>query len=1041
MTAGLFLARSAQAQQGEGTLTGTVTDAATKAPVADVVVTATSPNLQGEQVVVTDSSGFYRIPTLPPGAYTLRFDKEAYKPLARDGISLRSDTTIRLNAELLPEALQAEEVVVVARAPTVDVGSSSTGATLNSEFTRRVPVSAPGGKGSASRSFESVASAAAGAADDNSGFGTSINGASAAENSFIIDGLSTNNPGFGISGTPLSSEFVGEINVVTGGYLPEYGRSTGGVISAVTKSGTNDFHGGAYFNYSPGALEGTRHAVPREGQSVLFQPKLNYEGDVGFDLGGPLVKDKLWFYVGLNISQTSYDIRRSVNRIQTDAAGNPIMKNGFTQTEEVPGNTTHNDAILQTEQAFGKLTYAANPSNRFVATFSALPSSSGASNQYGINPRDGQPEVSTDSNGGTLQSMAHRFSSNPYDATLRWTTESPKKNVTVETLLGWHHQSETLLPSDGSQINSSNPNALANIPTIQWINAGHNLPDLDPTLRNQGMCIGGGATTVLCPVSPQYNSNGPGEQDAQKYDRYQVGSTLTFLAQGLGHHIAKAGFSLEFTDYSHTKSYSGGRQYLENDDGTIGDQFRFGVLTAPDTPLGLDGRTLKTQSLIVGGFIQDSWSIVDKFTVNLGVRYDTQALYADGGQLGLVLPNQWSPRLGAIYDPTQSGRSKIFINYAKYYENVPLDLADVALSGEPHTLANYSSNCGPAQIVASPKGCLTESVAQVQGNATNPNQKYVAFGAGASPIDPNLKPQSQHEVVAGADYEIMSDLRASLTYTKRWMGDVVEDMSRDGLQTFFLGNPGEGVASDFAKAKRDYDAFTLQFVKNFRDNWLLNASYTLSWLRGNIGGLISQDGALIPNHTADFDTKGLTINRDGYLPNDQRHSIKIFGAKEWVVAARHHISTGIAIRAHSGQPTTPLGADPDYGLGFAFIQQRGTGPRVPWDYSADLQAGYTLYLNKNHALSVEINVFNFLNLQNITETEENYTTQNVCFSATGAGGSCAIPQKGVKLTPVYADGAMMGAVDVKTPGDVQNYGKPTAYSNPRTFRFGARWTF
>ncbi|HEY2903665.1 MAG TPA: carboxypeptidase regulatory-like domain-containing protein, partial [Polyangia bacterium] len=312
MTTGLLLARSAQAQQGEGTLTGTVIDAATKAPVADVVVTATSPNLQGEQVVVTDSSGFYRIPTLPPGAYTLRFDKEAYKPLARDGISLRSDTTIRLNAELLPEALQAEEVVVVARAPTVDVGSSSTGATLNSEFTRRVPVSAPGGKGSASRSFESVAQAAAGAADDSSGFGTSINGASAAENSFIIDGLSTNNPGFGISGTPLSSEFVGEINVVTGGYLPEYGRSTGGVISAVTKSGTNDFHGGAYFNYSPGALEGTRHAVPREGQSVLFQPKLNYEGDVGADLGGPLIKDKLWFYVGVNISQTSYDIRRSV---------------------------------------------------------------------------------------------------------------------------------------------------------------------------------------------------------------------------------------------------------------------------------------------------------------------------------------------------------------------------------------------------------------------------------------------------------------------------------------------------------------------------------------------------------------------------------------------------------------------------------------------------------------------------------------------------------------------------------------------------------
>jgi len=82
LAAGVFSARSANAQQGEGTLTGTVTDAATKAPIVDVVVTATSPALQGEQVVVTDSSGFYRIPNLPPGVYTLRMDKEVFKPYA-----------------------------------------------------------------------------------------------------------------------------------------------------------------------------------------------------------------------------------------------------------------------------------------------------------------------------------------------------------------------------------------------------------------------------------------------------------------------------------------------------------------------------------------------------------------------------------------------------------------------------------------------------------------------------------------------------------------------------------------------------------------------------------------------------------------------------------------------------------------------------------------------------------------------------------------------------------------------------------------------
>ena len=1051
----LFSARSASAQQGQGTLTGTVVDAATKAQVADVVVTATSPNLQGEQIVVTDSSGFYRIPSLPPGAYTLRFEKETYKPYSREGIELRADTTLRLNAELLPEALQAEEVVVVARNPTVDVGSSSTGASLNSEFTRRVPLSTPGGKGSASRSFDAVAEAAAGASTDD--FGTTVNGASSAENSYMIDGLSTGNPGFGISGTSLSTEFIGEVNVVTGGYLPEYGRSTGGVISAVTKSGTNELHGGAFGFVSPGALEGKRERVPREAQSVLFAPKLKWEWDLGADVGGPIVKDKLWFYGGVDFSQTAYDITRTVNRIQLDANGMPMMdSNGFTLTQVVPDNTSVYRATLNTLQAFAKLTYAPNSSNRLNLTFMALPSGTGGNNTFGVDPRSGRPDVDTDSFGGTVGSLGHTFSNFPIDTTLRWTAESPKKNVTVETLAGWHRQSESMLPSDGSQINPLtpgsntsmlNPNQLSNQPTVIWTQPGHNLPDLDPTLKNSNQCIGPvdpmtKLPRILCPVSPEYHSGGPGEQHDWHYDRYQLGSTLTWLFQGWGHHIAKAGVSLELTDYSHTKSYSGGVQYLENDDGSIGDQFRFGYLSAPDVPVSLDGRTLHTKSIIVGGFVQDSWSAFDKVTLNLGVRYDTQAMYADNGTRGLVLPNQWSPRAGVIYDPTQAGRSKIFVNYARYFENVPLDLADVALSGEPHTLATYDYDCQVAQVAANPKSCLDTAHIRPNGSPTNPNQRYVSFGAGASPIDPNLKAQSMDEIVAGLDYEVFADARASLTYTRRRMNHVVEDMSRDGLQTFFLGNPGEGIASDFDKARRDYDAFTLQFVKNFGNNWLANASYTLSWLRGNFGGLISQDGALIPNHTADFDTKELTINREGYLPNDHRHAFKIFGSKDWVLAPQHRISTGLAFRAFSGAPTTALGADANYGPGFSFLEPRGTGPRLPWEYGTDIQLGYRFNFGKVQSLTFTVDIFNVLNQHQVDQVDQNYTTLT---TVAQRGGGVA--------QAVYADGAQKDGVDkmgnpikVDVGGkpvtqDNPQYGRPTSYSDPRVFRFGLRWTF
>ena len=94
---------TAFAQVSTSNLIGNVVDASTKAPVADVVVTATSPSLQGEQVVVTDATGAYRVPQLPPGTYTLRFEKETFRPFSRTGIEVGADKTLRLNVELLPE--------------------------------------------------------------------------------------------------------------------------------------------------------------------------------------------------------------------------------------------------------------------------------------------------------------------------------------------------------------------------------------------------------------------------------------------------------------------------------------------------------------------------------------------------------------------------------------------------------------------------------------------------------------------------------------------------------------------------------------------------------------------------------------------------------------------------------------------------------------------------------------------------------------------------------------------------------------------------
>ena len=238
--------------QGTAVLVGKVSNAADKKPLQDAVVTATSPSLQGEQSVVTDASGEYRIPQLPPGVYTIRVDREGFRIFTRSDIQLRIDRTIRFNVELLPEQGLSEEVVVVARPPTVDIGSSAQGVSVDSSLLRNLALNRPGSKGSASRSFESLAELAPGAQED--AYGVSINGSTSPESQYVVDGLSVNDPSVGTIGTPLSVEFVKEVNIITGGYMPEYGRSTGGVLNVVTKSGSNEFHGSFFGNIAPGLL-------------------------------------------------------------------------------------------------------------------------------------------------------------------------------------------------------------------------------------------------------------------------------------------------------------------------------------------------------------------------------------------------------------------------------------------------------------------------------------------------------------------------------------------------------------------------------------------------------------------------------------------------------------------------------------------------------------------------------------------------------------------------------------------------------------------
>jgi hypothetical protein len=456
----VLLPSAVLAQGATSVLIGNVVDASTKAPVPDVVVTATSPSLQGEQVVVTDATGLYRVPQLPPGVYTLRFEKESFRPYSREQIDVAADRTLRLNVELLPEVAGAETVTVIGTAPTIDVGSSATGTTVSQEFVKNLAVARPGGLGGANRSFDSLAQTAPQANPDV--YGVGINGATSPENLYLIDGLSVNNPGYGTLGTPLTAEFMDEVNVVTGGYMPEYGRTTGGAISAVTKSGGSEFHGSVFGTFSPGSLTGASGQIPSNTPVINARRDIGNIGDVGATLGGYILPDRLWFFAGFQFAKQRYVYYRSFNQLQ----GTTVVP--------IENSEQRRFGDEQSINYIGKLTYLASSDHRLGLTVTGTPTKGGGDASFPLRTRSTQRGIFSGLNWatGTFNAFHIESSFDSLDITGELHSSFLDKKLLLDVRVGWHHQNDSGLPGDGSGLDIENRDTLAGTPRGSFAGPG-----------------------------------------------------------------------------------------------------------------------------------------------------------------------------------------------------------------------------------------------------------------------------------------------------------------------------------------------------------------------------------------------------------------------------------------------------------------------------------------------------------------------------------------------------------------------------------------
>src|SRR6266568_2288213 len=272
--------------QTTGRVVGQAQDAS-GAAVPGVSVTATSPQLQGSLSTTTDAGGNFRFLSVPPGSYKVRAELAGFKTVEQASVPVGLDRTATLAFRM--EVAPVAETVTVEGGAVIDVTSTSTGINATPELFNRIPVP---------RDIYGITRVAPGTQDD--GVGPTFYGSSGAENQYIIEGLNTTGIEVGTKGKNLNFDFVQEVEIKTGGLPAEYGRMTGGVINVLTKSGGNAFHGSAFGFFEGKGLQSNNSTASLRPQTTTTVSDINQKWDFGGELGGYLVKDKLWFFGAYN---------------------------------------------------------------------------------------------------------------------------------------------------------------------------------------------------------------------------------------------------------------------------------------------------------------------------------------------------------------------------------------------------------------------------------------------------------------------------------------------------------------------------------------------------------------------------------------------------------------------------------------------------------------------------------------------------------------------------------------------------------------------
>ena len=930
---------------------------------AGSTVTIDNVNSGQSRDITAGSDGRFTFSQLPPGRYRVTSNGVTREVVVNVG----TGTNVNLAATGGAASLDNVTVVGSGAVNAIDVSSVESTTIITEEMVDKLPVG---------RNVAAVALLAPGTTRSDT-FGSnaiSFGGASAAENAYYVNGFNVTNIRSGLAYNEVPFEGIAETQVKTGGYGAEFGRSLGGVTNVITKRGTNDWKFSVGALWAPDELRATPYHVenltPAADRPTTFPNnwalvEADHEREQFqwyASAGGAIVEDRLFIYALYQNDRTNID----TFGVQTIT--------GSRQGELLP--TRYNDDNAKSETGLVKIDWNINDNN--LLEFTAFRDKA-VTNRTAYNVATPWTDSNIVSRVG-----ATKFTTGGDSYVLRWTGYLTD-NFTLSALAG-----------DGEYLNETIPEG-SNCPYV-----------FDHSTNTQHGCAAASAYGV------------PGAGDSRR--AYRLDGEWV-----LGDHTFRFGYDQEDIHSIGGSVSSGGIQY----DVYAGDDLP-DIPAQITVPAGTD-YVVVTREFANGGefdttnkawYIEDRWQITDNLLIYGGIRNESFENFNADGITFAKKDNTWAPRLGFSWDVKGDGETKLFGNAGRYFIPIYTN-TNVRLSGaELDIQSYYTSNgtYGGGEFDLPNMGTLLGTVVQSDGVAGDPR----------SVVDNNLSPMFQDEYILGYQTKLSNLWTGGVRAIYRKLASGMDDYCAyqiphdwalangysadeaeiigNAISACFLTNPGGDLSANIdldgdgpeglsvvnipasvlqvAKVQRTYKAVEFFFERAWDDKWTMQGSYTWSKSVGNSEGYIDSElGQADAGISADFDFAEFTEYAYGYLPNDRRHTIKLFGAyklnDEW--------QFGMNVNISSGRPRSCMGAyngpidppDPTLYPGYAFYCDstpgvdagadgipdgqpvpRGTFGRTEWQRNVGLQIAYLPQWLEG--LKFTVNVFNIFNENTIT---------------------------------------------------------------------------